>query len=428
MSSIAKTTKRRKKTKRLGPVKILRAEEYADFDVETKVECIQALIPLGLMRIRELLEDEVRTLAGIRYARKAAAQLPGYRHGSNPGSVRLAGQRHPCKIPRIQSVEGGGEIPLESLAHLCGTGQLAEVLLKRVLYGISCRNYEAAAAAVPGAIGLSSSTVSRNFTQASAKQLKGLQERDLRELDLLAIFLDGKTFAEMTMVVAVGVTLTGEKHVLGFVETGTENEPVLTSFLRELEERGLTSSQGLLFIIDGGKGLRAAVRQAFGTSALVQRCQWHKRENVVRHLPKGEQATWRRRLQRAYQRPTYVEARAALTRLQAELEDRNQSAARSLAEGLEETLTLHRLGVLALFGLSFKTTNCLESINALVEERCAKVDRWTNSNQRQRWLATAWLDIEPRLRRVKGYRHLSKLREALQRDLNMGKTASKKVA
>ncbi len=428
MSSIAKTTKRRKKTKRLGPVKILRAEEYADFDVETKVECIQALIPLGLMRIRELLEDEVRTLAGIRYARKAAAQLPGYRHGSNPGSVRLAGQRHPCKIPRIQSVEGGGEIPLESLAHLRGTGQLAEVLLKRVLYGISCRNYEAAAAAVPGAIGLSSSTVSRNFTQASAKQLKGLQERDLRELDLLAIFLDGKTFAEMTMVVAVGVTLTGEKHVLGFVETGTENEPVLTSFLRELEERGLTSSQGLLFIIDGGKGLRAAVRQAFGTSALVQRCQWHKRENVVRHLPKGEQATWRRRLQRAYQRPTYVEARAALTRLQAELVDRNQSAARSLAEGLEETLTLHRLGVLALFGLSFKTTNCLESINALVEERCAKVDRWTNSNQRQRWLATAWLDIEPRLRRVKGYRHLSKLREALQRDLNMEKTASKKVA
>ncbi len=428
MSSLAKTTKRRKKTKRLGPVKILRAEEYADFDVETKVECIQALIPLGLMRIRELLEDEVRTLAGIRYARKAAAQLPGYRHGSNPGSVRLAGQRHPCKIPRIQSVEGGGEIPLESLAHLRGTGQLAEVLLKRVLYGISCRNYEAAAAAVPGAIGLSSSTVSRNFTQASAKQLKGLQERDLRELDLLAIFLDGKTFAEMTMVVAVGVTLTGEKHVLGFVETGTENEPVLTSFLRELEERGLTSSQGLLFIIDGGKGLRAAVRQAFGTSALVQRCQWHKRENVVRHLPKGEQATWRRRLQRAYQRPTYVEARAALTRLQAELVDRNQSAARSLAEGLEETLTLHRLGVLALFGLSFKTTNCLESINALVEERCAKVDRWTNSNQRQRWLATAWLDIEPRLRRVKGYRHLSKLREALQRDLNMEKTASKKVA
>ena len=426
MSSIAKTTTRSKKTKRLGPVQILRPEEYAEFDVETKMECIQALIPLGLMRIQELLEDEVCALAGARYERKAS-RLPGYRHGSNPGSVRLAGQRHPFKVPRVQHV-AGGEIPLESLAHLRGTGQLDEVLLKRVLYGISCRNYEAAAAAVPGAIGLSSSTVSRRFTHASAKQLKGLQERDLSELDILAIFLDGKTFADMTMVVAVGITLTGEKHVLGFVETGIENEPVLTPFLQELEERGLTSSQGLLFIIDGGKGLRAAVRQAFGSSALVQRCQWHKRENVVRHLPKGEQATWRRRLQRAYQRPTYAEASAALTRLQTELEDRNQSAARSLAEGLEETLTLHRLGVFALVGLSFKTTNCLESINALVEERCAKVDRWTNSHQRQRWLATALLDIEPRLRRVKGYRHLPKLREALQRALQLEMATTRNVA
>ncbi len=111
------------------------------------------------------------------------------------------------------------------------------------------------------------------------------------------------------------------------------------------------------------------MRHAFGHSALGQRCQWHKRENVVSYLPKGDQATWRRRLHRAYQRPTYAEARAALTHLQTELEDRNQSAARSLAEGLEDTLTSHRLGVFALVGLSFKTTNCRESINALVEER-----------------------------------------------------------
>ena len=149
---------------------------------------------------------------------------------------------------------------------------------------------------------------------------------------------------------------------------------------------------------------------------------------MVKHVPKGELAPWRRRLQRAYQRPTYAEARAALHRLQTELEDRNQSAARSLAEGLEETLTLHRLGVFALVGLSFKTTNCLESINALVEERCAKVDRWTNSHQRQRWWATALLDIEPRLRKVKGYRHLPQLREALQRTLNLEKATTRNVA
>jgi len=426
MRSIAKVTKRSKKTRRLGPAQILRPNQYAGFDVNSKLECIQALIPLGLMRIQELLEEEVCTVAGQWYGRKTST-LPGRRSGSNPGSVRLAGQRHPLRIPRVQHV-AGGEIPLQTRAYLRGTGQLDEILLKRVLYGISCRNYEAAAAAVPGAIGLSSSTVSRTFTQASAQQLKALQNRDLRDLDLVAMFLDGKTFADMTMVVAIGITLTGEKHVLGFVETGTENEQVLTPFLQELGDRGLDCSHGLLVIIDGGKGLRAAVRQALGASAVVQRCQWHKRKNVVRHLPKNEQATWRRRLQQAYQRPTYAEAKAALHRLQRELEARNQSAARSLAEGLEETLTLHRLGLFALLGLSFKTTNCLESINALVEERCAKVDRWTNSHQRQRWLATALLDIEPRLRKVKGYRHLPRLRAALRREVKLETPTTKNVA
>jgi transposase-like protein len=145
---------------------------------------------------------------------------------------------------------------------------------------------------------------------------------------------------------------------------------------------------------------------------------WHKRENVVSYLAKSEQASWRRRLQHAYDRPTYQEAHDELSRLHRELQGRNQSAAASLAEGLEETLTLHRLGVYELLGRSFKTTNCIESANALVEER-AKVDVWKTSNQRHRWLATALLDIEPRLRRVKGHRHLSKLEAALRRALNI---------
>jgi transposase-like protein len=334
----------------------------------------------------------------------------------------------PLHIPRVREADGEEEIPLATLALVRQQGLLDDVLLKRVLYGISCRNYEAAAAAVPGAIGLSSSTVSRAFTQASAKQLKILQERDLSELDLVAVFLDGKTFADMTMVVAIGIAMTGEKNVLGFVETGTENEAALTPFLHSLGDRGIDSSQGLLVLIDGGKGLRAAVRAAWGVSALVQRCQWYKGENVVKHLPKGEQAAWRKRLQRAYERPTYPEAQAALTRLQQTLEERNQSAALSLTEGLEETLTLHRLGLFALLGASFKTTNCLESINALVEERCAKVDRWTNSNQRQRWLAAALLDIELHLRKVKDYRHLPRLREALKQELKLEPTATTNAA
>ena len=203
---------------------------------------------------------------------------------------------------------------------------------------------------------------------------------------------------------------------------------MLTPFLRSLVERGLDVSQGVLVILDGGKGLRSAVRKACRDRALVQRCQWHKRENVVRYLAKREQASWRQRLQRAYNRPAYDEALPALETLHCELEDRNQSAAGSLAEGLAETLTLHRLGLYGVLGRSLKTTNCLESINALVEERCAKVDHWQNSSQRHRWLATALLDIEPRLRKVMGYRHLPTLRAALKRALKIDTATSKTKA
>ena len=422
MGSFLRSVRGRKRKKCFGEVEILNREDYGELELDAKVELIRSLIPLGLMHVQDLLNQELRVLAGSRYARKDEGQR-GRRHGSNPGSVRLGGQRVPIRVPRVRSAEGG-EIALRSYGALSGGGDLDELLLKRVLFGISCRNYEAAAESIPGAIGLSSSTVSRKFIEASATKLQELQERDLREEDIVVVVLDGKTFAEETMVVALGITMSGDKRFLGFVETDTESEKVLTPFLRSLTERGLDISQGLLVILDGGKGLRTAVKKAFRNRALVQRCQWHKRENVVGYLAKNEQSVWRQRLQRAYERPTNDEASAALAQLHSDLEERNQSAAGSLAEGLEETLTLHRLGVYGVLGCSLKTTNCIESINAQVEERCAKVDRWQNSSQRQRWLATALLDVEPRLRKIKGYRHLPKLREALKRELKIGKQNS----
>ena len=426
MSSVLRSVRKRKKARRLGPVEIIGREDYADLELDAKVELIRSLGPPGLMHVEELLDEELTALAGERYARKAAS-VGGRRHGSNPGTVGLAGQRVPIRVPRIRHV-AGSEIALRSYEALHGDRAVNDLLLRRVLYGISCRNYEAAAEAIPGAIGLSGSTVSRGFIEASAAKLRELQERDLSGEDVVAVVLDGKTFAEATMVIALGITMAGEKRVLGFVETDTENERVLTPFLRSLVERGLDVSQGVLVILDGGKGLRAAVRKAFRDRALVHRCQWHKRENVVSYLAKSEQASWRQRLQRASNRPAHDEALAALETLHRELEDRNQSAAGSLKEGLDETLTLHRLGVYGVLGRSLKTTNCLESINALVEERCAKVDHWQNSSQRHRWLATALLDIEPRLRKVMGYRHLPKLRAALKRQLKIDTATSKKQA
>ena len=413
MGSLVRRVRRRKQC--FGVVRVLRREEYQGLDLDAKVEAIRGLIPLGLMHVHELLDEEVLALAGPRLARDDGAA--GIRYGSNPGSVRVGGQRVPVRVPRVRSEQA--EIRLRSYQALHGSGEVNDRLLKRVLYGISCRNYAAAAEVIPGALGLSSSSVSRAFVEASAAKLKEFQERDLSRERFVALFLDGKAFADATLVVALGVTRSGEKRFLGFVETDTENEKVLTPFLRSLVERGLEIAHGVLVVIDGGKGLKAAVNVVFKKRAAVQRCMWHKRENVVSYLPKSEQASWRRRLQRAYDRPTHAEAKAALTALHRELEQRNQSAAASLAEGLEETLTLHRLGVYQLLGLSFKTTNCLESANALIEERCAKVDAWKTSHQRQRWLATALLDIEPRLRRVRGYQHLPKLEDALARMLNI---------
>jgi putative transposase len=420
-SLLATARKRKQKSRRLGRVEVMDRQGFEAKELDVKIQLINELIPLGLMHVQELLQWELKELAGEKHARRGP-EVAGYRHGTNPGSVLVGGQRIGVRVPRVRNE--GGEIPLRSYQMLhSGSSEINEGLLRRVLYGISCRNYERAAEMIPGAIGLSSSSVSRAFVEASAARLREFQERDLSAASYGAIFLDGKTFAETTMVVALGVTMKGEKHFLGFVETDTENEKAITAFLRTLLARGLDTSEGLLVILDGSKGLRAAVRRAFPKRAVVQRCLWHKRENVVSYLPKREQASWRRRLQRAMDRPTHEEALAALEKLHEELEEINQSAAGSLQEGLEELLTLHRLGMSAKLGRSFKTTNCLENVNALIEERVAKVDHWKNSSQRHRWLATALLDIEPRLRRVMGLHHLPALREAIQRELKIGEHA-----
>jgi transposase-like protein len=179
--------------------------------------------------------------------------------------------------------------------------------------------------------------------------------------------------------------------------------------------------------MDGSKGLRKAVEDVFGGYALVQRCQWHKRENVVSYLPKGKQGGFRKALQKAYEKPTYNEAKEALKRVKEELSFINESAVESLEEGLEETLTLHRLGLFKELGKSLKTTNCIESLMSLIGQKTDRVDWWRNSNQKQRWLAVALLDIEPRLNRIRGYRYLPQLRKAIQMELGIGRVDRKEV-
>jgi transposase-like protein len=410
----------RRKGKNIGIVPV---PATAAPDWNTRIALIQALIPVALEKVEEELQADVSRLAGERYMREG--RLPGHvRWTPQRGSIYLADQKIPIDVPRVRDRLRNQEVPLPTYERLQTPRAFDTGLLHKVLGGLSTREYERCAEAVPAAFGLSASTISRRFKRASARKLQELSDRRLEGDDLVALMLDGKTFAEDEMVSAVGVTITGEKVLLGFVQTATENRKVCAAFLRTLLERGLRVELGLLVVTDGAKGLHAAVREVFDHAAVLQRCQWHKRENVLAYLPQRHRATFRRKLQAAYEQPTYEAAKRALAKVRAELALLNASAVASFDEGFDETLTLHRLGVFAELGTSLKTTNALESIHARVESRTAKVDHWKNSEQKQRWLATALLDLEPRLRRIRNYRALPLLREAIKRQLQGAKKSA----
>jgi len=217
--------------------------------------------------------------------------------------------------------------------------ELDEGVMKKVLLGLSCGRYEETARTVPEAFGISRSTVSRRTIRASARKLQALMSRPLNQDDFVAVFMDGKSFAEDGMVLAVGITLEGEKRILGFVQAATEKETVIAEFFEKLIERGLDYREGLLWIVDGSKGLVKAILSVFSGCALIQRCQWHKRENVVGYLPKGEQKKFRSKLQAAYERPTYAEAKEALEKIHKELRVLNQSAAASVGNHRNDSKT-----------------------------------------------------------------------------------------
>ena len=392
-------------------------------DGAVMLSMIQALIPLGLKAVEEAVQHEVTALAGKRYARDEGT--PGVaRWGRQRGSIYLADQKLPVMVPRVRDLHSGTEIPLSTYEQLQTPRARDAGLFRRVLAGISTREYEAAAEAVPEAFGLAKSSVSRRFIRASADALRQFHSRRHDDRDWLVLLLDGKTFADDQMVVALGVTTEGEKRVLGLVQTATENKRTCGAFLRELVDRGFAAPHGLLVVLDGSKGLRAAVRDVFGDDIAVQRCQWHKRENVLSYLTKSQQQVWRRKLQAAYAEGGYEDARRALEKLVRELAVLNESAARSLEEGLDETLTLHRLGIPVDLRRSFNTTNLIESVMAQIEKKTTRVDHWRTSDQKHRWCAASLLQIERQFRRVRGYKHLPLLQAALTRKLNSPSTAA----
>lgn len=388
------------------------AAPEADWGLESRVSMIQMLIPLGLQAVQETLQADVRRLVGERYSRNGSSLK---RWGANPGSVFVGNQKLRVNVPRIRDLASQQEVRLESYERLQSPQHVDEQAFRKVIQGISQGKYERAAERIPETFGISKSSISRKFIRASAKRLEEFRSRDLSGYDIVAIFIDGKCFAENEMVIALGVTLEGEKIVLGFVETSTENHVVCREFLNDLKRRGLRLEQEILFVVDGGRGIHKGIREVMGEKALIGRCQWHKRENVLEYLAKERRQTFRKKLQEAYNEPSYELAKKALGALRQELRLINQSAVNSLDEGLEETLLLQRLGMFEKLGKSFKTTNCIENVNRGLELYTGRVSRWQNSDQRQRWVAAALLEIEPRLNRVAGHEHLKELREVMKR-------------
>ena len=378
-----------------------------EFDV--KMSVIQELIPLGLKAVAEELKNEVIRLAGEKHSRGGN----NARWGGQNGSVYLRDQKFPIKVPRVRDVAANREVALEVYQRLQEPFD-DEGAMRRLLHGLSTHKYQESSSLAAEAFGISASNLSKKFKQCSGDKLQQLQTRSLAQHDIIVVFIDAKRYADDGIIVGLGVTMDGKKIVLGIEHVHSENGRAIEQWLDRLIERGLKFERGILFIIDGSKGIKKAIEHKFSVYALIQRCRWHKRENVVAYLDEAQQAVFRRRLQEAYAQTTYKEGKAALLQLHQELEKVNASAANSLQEGLEETLTIHHLGLSPELAKSLSTTNCVEGVMSLLGSYTDKVDRWHNSDQILRWTGMGLMDIEPRLNRIQGHRYLKILRYKLQ--------------
>ncbi|MFQ5507551.1 MAG: IS256 family transposase [Planctomycetota bacterium] len=360
----------------------------------------------------QLVEDEVQKLVGEPWSRKGDSPLR--RGGSAETRIFLGGE--PVILPRtrVRDQDANTEHPLETVDALRSRDALDEEVKGLLIRGVSTRNYEGALTNLSEGLGLKRSAVSSAFSRASQKDLDALNGRSLEDWSFVAIFLDGLTFKDHTCVAALGVALDGKKRILGVREGATENAALVTDLLANLDERGLKLTSRTLVIIDGSKALRSAVRKSFGRHAVVQRCVLHKKRNVLSYLPKKWQAEAGRRLSAAWSMSGYDEAKEELMKVHAWMKGLNESAAASLAEGMEETLTIHRLGITGSLRKTLISTNPIESAFDIVTVHARRVKRWSGSSMVMRWVGSGLVRAEGRFRRVRGYTAIPKLVAALE--------------
>jgi putative transposase len=411
--------KQRRRVRRIKQQAVAQAREVQlPLDVESLVEMSrQALssfaVEVGLKVAQCLLEDEVTQRCGQRHER-----LPGReetRFGHQRGFVTIAGQKVPVEKPRVRSTEGRGEAALERYALLQSPEAMPQAALEHLVNGVSTRRYEKVVHLARQGFGIKKSSVSRGFVRASAKEVERLAERRFDDERLAVIFIDAQPYAGEMMVVALGTTTSGEKRLLGLRQGATENATVITSLLEELRSRGVRTNVPTLFVLDGAKALAAAVVRVWGKFAVIQRCQVHKRRNVEAHLPEKHHEELRQRLNAAYHETNATQASTLLRATVKWLRRISPAAAASLEEGLEETLTVVRLGVPELLRKTLSTTNPIESAFSVAESVTRRVKRWRDGDMRQRWCVAGLLDAESRFNRIRGYKHLPQLLAALDR-------------
>jgi transposase-like protein len=369
-------------------------------------------VELGLLIASDILEDEVTRLCGARYQRQP--QRSHTRYGRQSGVVTLAGQKLPIERPRVRRADGGGEVPLETYARLQSPDAMPRAVLRRMVRGVSTRDYEDVVDLARDGFGVAKSSVSRDFVRASAADVKELAERRFDGVCFPVVMIDGVEYAGATMVVVLGIIEDGTKRVLGLRQGATENAEVCTALLEDLTERGLETGKPTLLVLDGSKALHAAVMRVWGKNAVIQRCQVHKKRNIKAHVPEKHWPELERHLSTAYQETHYETAKRSLEGTATWLSRINPDAASSLREGLEETLTVTRLGVPEVLRRSLATTNPIESALSVTRRVTGRVTRWRDGDMRRRWCVAGLLRAESKFRRLKGHRGMPTLLKALE--------------
>jgi putative transposase len=379
-------------------------------------------VAAGLAVMAALFEAEMSQACGAKG--KHDAGRAAVRHGTGKGSVTLGGRKVAVTRPRARTVDGH-EVPLTRYTHFAAEDLLTEVVMERMLAGVATRRHARTAEPVGEKVSgtqksVSKSAISRRFVRQTETALGQLMARDLTDLDIKVLMLDGEHLAERCVVVALAITADGMKVPVGLWDGSTENKTVVRALLADLVSRGLGFDDGLLVVIDGAKALSAAVREVFGAKAAIQRCTLHKRRNVAEHLPDKDKAWVEAKLVKAFNHPDPDTGLRNAKNLAVQLNKSYPSAAASLREGLEEMFTVARLGIDGRLAKTLTTSNPVESMISIARATNRNVTRWRDGQMVLRWTAAGMLNAERSFRRIKGYKQMPQLAAALKRHAHPG--------